>query len=217
MAAEDYATLAEVEAYAGVNFSDGIGPDDTQIGTMITLASRLMDAYAGKQFAGTETHTEWFDSALYQYHIVLAQRPVVSVTSIEFLDSSGNVSKTLVQSRNRDDDFWLDDAGAGIVRFHLPLGDTVEQKMKVVYVAGATTAPAHVRLATILHVVRSAGRAAMNDENCNERIKDFWRELIRDSEKEYQELLVKVKSETQIATAVWGQFQPPDGSGKWRL
>lgn len=217
MAAEDYATLAEVEAYAGVDFSEGIGPNDTQIGTMITLASRLMDAYAGKQFAGTETHTEFFDSALDMYHLVLSKRPVVSVTSIKVLDSSGNVSKTLVQSRNRDDDFWLDDAGAGIVRFHLPVGDTVEQKFEVVYVAGESEAPAHVRLATILHVVRSAGRAAMNDENCNDRIKEFWRELIKDSEREYKELLQKVKEDTQIVTAVYGQFQPPRGSGRWTL
>ncbi len=217
MAEQDYATLAEVEAYAGVDFSEGIGPSDSQIGTMITLASRLMDAYAGKQFAGTEAHIEYIDATLSLRHAVLAERPVVSVTSIESLDSSGNVSKTLVQSRNRDDDYWLDDPGAGIIRFHLPIGDTVEQKLKVSYTAGATVAPAHVRLATILHVVRSAGRAAMNDENCNERIQQFWRELIKDSEKEYQELLEKVKSETLITTAVYGQFRTPDGHGSWNV
>lgn len=217
MAEQDYATLAEVEAYAGVDFSEGIGPSDSQIGTMITLASRLMDGYAGKQFAGTETHVQYVDATLSLRHAVLTQRPVVSVQSIEVLDSSGNVSKTLVQSRNRVDDYWLDDQEAGIVRFHLPIGDTVEQKLKVSYTAGATTAPAFVRLATILHVVRSAGRAAMNDENCNDRIKEFWRELIKDSEKEYQELLEKVKTTTLISTAVFGQFNTPDGHGSWRV
>ena len=42
MAATDYCTLAEVEAYAGVDFSEGIGPTDSQIATMITTASRLL-------------------------------------------------------------------------------------------------------------------------------------------------------------------------------
>jgi hypothetical protein len=214
MAEQDYATLAEVEAYAGVDFSEGIGPNDTQIGTMITLASRLMDAYAGKQFAGTETHTEYFDSSLRMYHLVLSERPVVSITSLQKIDANGNLTD-LVESRDRDADFWLEDAGAGIVRFHLPVGDTVEQKFKVVYVAGASTAPADVRLCTILHVVRSAARAAMNDENCQERVKEFWRELVKDSENEYLTLLEKVKSRSLMTTAVFGQYQPPDGSGRY--
>ena len=59
MAAMDYCTLADVEAYCGVNFSDGIGPSDTEINTiLIPNASRLLDDYAGRQLAGTTTVTE---------------------------------------------------------------------------------------------------------------------------------------------------------------
>ena len=40
----DYCTLADIEAYCGVDFSDGIGPSESQIVTMIGNASRLVDA-----------------------------------------------------------------------------------------------------------------------------------------------------------------------------
>ena len=52
MTAIDYCTLAEVETYAGINFSDGIGPTDSELATMITNASRMVDAYAADNWRG---------------------------------------------------------------------------------------------------------------------------------------------------------------------
>ena len=210
MTAADYCTLDEVEAYAGVNFSDGIGPTDAQIATMISNASRLMDAYAGHQFAGQESHTEYFDTAYGLASITLGTRPVVSVTSIHSVSSDGQ-EDLLVKGRTKNtDDYYLADTESGLVRFHYAFTEAIAGRLKVEYSAGATAPPADVKMATILHVVRSAGRAAMNDENCMERVKEFWRELIKDTLREYEQLLVKVKSHTKIAVATWGQHSMPN-------
>jgi len=206
----DYCTLAEVEAYAGVDFSDGIGPTDAQIGVMISNASRLMDAYAGHQFAGTESHTEYFDTAYGLASITLGTRPVQSVTSLKTIDSNGTET-ALIQGRTRNtQDYYLADAESGLVRFNYAWTEAITGRLKVEFTAGAASPPADVKMATILHVVRSAARAAMNDENCMERVKDFWRELIKDTLREYEQLLVKVKSHTKIAVATWGQHSMPN-------
>lgn len=211
MAAIDYCTLAEVEAYAGVNFSDGIGPTDTEIGVMITQASRLMDAYGGKQFAGTEDHTEFIDTAYGMSFAVLDHRPVSSITSIASVASNG-VETALSQGMIRNDnDFYLHDAGAGIVRFHAPFIETIAARLKVVYTAGATTPPADVKMATILHVVRAAARAAMNDENCMERVKEMWRELVKSTESDYNEMLDRVKKQSEMAVASFGSMSISTG------
>ena len=74
MTAIDYCTLADVEAYSGVNFSDGIGPTDSEIATMITNASRMVDTYAGIQLAGTEDLVEYQDASRLMQHLVLLQQ-----------------------------------------------------------------------------------------------------------------------------------------------
>lgn len=209
MTATDYCTLAEVEAYAGVDFSDGMGPTDTQIGTMITTASRLMDAYAGVQFAGTESHTEYFDTAFGLAFLTLSQRPASSITSIHSVSPSGVETLLSAGRVANNDDYYLHDPAAGIVRFHYAFTEAQGSRLKVVYDAGATNPPADVKMATILHVVRSAARAAMNDENCMDRVKEFWKSLISDSKQEYEDLLVQVKSHKLIGVATFGQYKMP--------
>ena len=78
----DYCTLADVEAYTGVDFSEGIGATDAQIALMISNASRLVDAYAGTQVAGTVGVTEYFDINGWTKHLVMGIRPVTSITNI---------------------------------------------------------------------------------------------------------------------------------------
>lgn len=209
MTATDYCTLDEVEAYAGVNFSDGIGPSDAQIATMISVASRLMDAYANVQFAGTESHTEYSDTAFGLAFITLSERPVVSVTSIHSISPSG-VETLLSKGRvPNDNDYYLADAESGLVRFHFAFTEAMAGRLKTTYLAGAATPPADVKMATILHVVRSCARASMNDENCMDRVKEFWRELIKDTTKEYEEMLAQVKTHKQIGVATFGQYKMP--------
>lgn len=204
MTAIDYCTLADIEAYCGVNFSDGIGPTDEEIGTMITNASRMMDAYAGRQLAGTSAHVEYHDSTLRMTHLVLRNRPIVSVTSVEETKSDGSTI-TLLEGRNRGDhDWWLDDTESGIIRLHNPAGLDALQLFKITYTSGYTTPPIEVKMATILLVVRQASRSALNDENCSDRIKEMWRPLLASTEKEYEEMLARVKRQALVGVTVYG-------------
>lgn len=209
MAATDYTTKDEVEAYAGVDFSLGIGPSDAQLATMITNASRLVDVFAKRTVAhdSLPTHTDYFDVYRGMEHIVIANRPIGAITSIVELDSNGNET-AWVESRNRSNTtsrtFWLEDNNAGIVRFMSPFSADVKQFIKVVYTAGRTTPTPEAKMATILLVVRQAGRAAMNDENCTDRIKEFWQRLINDTAKELDDALNLVKGGAETTAATYG-------------
>tara|TARA_Y100000592_G_C5475559_1_gene322087 strand:- start:2214 stop:2840 length:627 start_codon:yes stop_codon:yes gene_type:complete len=204
MAAIDYCTLAEVETYAGINFSDGIGPTDTQLADMITNASRLVDVYAGVQLAGTTDHVEYHDSTFRLQCLVLRNRPVVSVTSVEETKSDGS---TIVMDEGReraDKDWWLDDAEAGIIRLHARAGVNAKQLFKVTYTSGYAAPPIEAKMATIMLVIRQAARAALNDENCADRIKEMWRPLLASTESEYREMLERVKAKSLSSVAVFG-------------
>ena len=172
---------------------------------MITNASRLVDTYAGRQLAGTTTHEEYYDSTSRLKHLVLRNRPVVSVTKIEETKSDGNLT-LLTAGRNRDgvDAYWLDDLDSGIIRFHGAVGIDAVQFFKVTYVSGRIAPPMTAKMATIMLVVRQAARAALNDENCEERIKQFWSRLLDSSEKEYREMLDRVKRDALVGVSVFG-------------
>ena len=204
MAGIDYCTLADVETYAGVDFSEGIGPTDAQVTVMIGNASRLVDAYAGRQLAGTETHTDYFDVYIDTEHFVLKYRPVVSVTTLATVGDTG-VETALVQSRDRGTgDYWLADPEAGIIRLQGAFGGELRQYVKVDYTAGETAPPAFAKMATILLVVRQCARAALNDENCMERIKEMWKTLLYQTDKEYREYLDEVKALSLCSVATFG-------------
>ena len=201
----DYCTLADVENYTGVDFSDGIGPTESQIATMISNASRTLDAYAGRQIAGQLTATEYFDTNSSMKHIVCSLRPVSSVTNAWTVDDSGNET-VLSQGRVRNtDDYWLADQEAGIIRFVGYFSDDIgQQALKVTYISGETSAPADAKMACILMVCRSAARAAMNDDNSLERIKVFWKDLLRSTESELNFWLDRVKQDNPVGVASYG-------------
>ena len=206
----DYCTKDEVEAWAGVDFSDGMGPTDAQLTTMISQASRMLDVYAGYQVAGTYTVTQYFDVNYRLEHIVLGRRPLQSVTTLHTIDDNGSET-LLTQGRNRNnDDYWLSDSDAGIVRFN---GRTfgsdsyygnARNYIKVVYLAGNTSIPSEVKMAAILMVVRSAARATLNDENCLERVKEMWLKLLSSTEKELNQVLPYVQQNQPVAVAAFG-------------
>lgn len=204
MTAIDYCTLAEVETYSGVDFSAGIGPTDAQIATMITNASRMVDAYAGRQLAGITSQIEYQDASRLQEHLVLSKRPISTVTSLQEIKSDGTL-KTLVMGRNRsNNDWWLDDSESGIIRFHGPIGITAKQFFKITYDWGTAAPPIDAKMATIMLVVRQCARAAMNDENCSERVKEMWRPLLASTDNEYKEMLDRVKRNSMVAVSVFG-------------
>jgi hypothetical protein len=201
----DYCTLAEVEAYSGIDFSDGLGPTDSQIATMISNASRLIDAYIGEQQAGTLGVEEYFDTVYFGSHIVLGIRPVQSISSIITTKGDGTTDETLINSRNRNDgDYWLANGGAGIVRFNGEFGETIVNRLKVTYIAGNTSPPPKVKMATIFMVVKQACRAAFNDENCTDRVKEMWTRLYDTTSDELDWLMKELKKEQSIGVATFG-------------
>ena len=200
----DYCTVADVEAYTGVDFSEGIGATEVQIATMISNASRLVDAYAGVQVAGTVGVTEYFDVNEYTKHIVLGVRPVASITNIYSVDDNG-VETALVQGRVRNtDEYWLHDKEAGIVRFMGKFTEDGIVALKAEYIAGTATPTIEAKMATIMMVSRNAARSALNDENCMDRVKEMWSRLLKSSESDMKDMLELVKKHSKIAVATFG-------------
>jgi hypothetical protein len=204
----DYCTVADVENYIGMDFTtsaDGMGPTEAQIATMISNASRMIDTYAGRQIAGQLAVTEYFDMNNAQRHIVLGLRPVASITNAFTVNDSGTET-TLEQGRVRnDDDYWLADQEAGIVRFHGAFQDDIgPASLKVVYISGETSAPADAKMATILWVVRAAARATLNDENCMERVKEMWSRLLKSTDSELDFWLRQIREDSPVGVATFG-------------
>ena len=207
MAAMDYCTLADVEAYCGVNFSDGIGPSDTEITTiLIPNASRLLDDYAGRQLAGTTTETEYHDVHMNQRHLILNNRPISSITSISEVESDGTETTLTAGMVRNDDDYYLADSEAGLVRFYNGYAINVPAFLKVVYVYGSATVPIYAKMACIALVASQCARAALNDENCMERVKEMWTQVLDSALKDYRELLKDFKSHAQIGVGVYGGY-----------
>ena len=208
MAALDYCTLADVEAYCGVNFSDGIGPTDSEIQTiLIPNASRYLDDFAGRQLAGTTTvAAEYHDIHFRQRHLVLNFRPIQTLTSIHTVDGDGTETE-LIQGRVRStDDYWLEDGAAGLIRFNAAFTGDVPNRLKVAYTYGFTTVPIYAKMACITLVASQCARAAMNDENCMDRVKEMWRELLKSAQEDYRENLRHFKSHAQIGVGAYGTF-----------
>ncbi len=206
MTALDYCTLADVEAYCGVNFSDGIGPSDSEVQTiLIPNASRYLDDFAGRQLAGTTTITsEWHDVHYNQRHLVLNFRPIQTLTNIWKVDGNGNET-LLTQGRvESTDDYWLDDGEAGLIRFSSAWTGDVANQLKVSYAYGFTAVPIYAKMACIALVASQAARAAMNDENCMERVKEMWRELLKSALDDYRDALKQFKTHAQIGVGAYG-------------
>ena len=210
MAAEDYCTTTDVRNYLGLADSDGMGPSDSVIGGFITTASRMVDAYALRQFASTETKVEWFDTAYGLEHITLSHRPVASLTTVQEANSEGVLTDLDIGRTRGEDNCYLENGDAGIVRFHYPFTETLKQRLKITYTTGVVlgSIPMEVKMATVLLAVRATIRATLIDENCSERIKELWTPLLKATESEYNEMLELVKRHRTLDVAVFGEHQP---------
>ena len=205
----DYCTVADIENYIGMDFSTsagGMGPTESQVSTMISNASRMIDTYAGRQIAGQLAVTEYFDMNSRNKHVVLGLRPVASITNAFSVNDAG-AETTLVQGRVRNtDDYWLGDQEAGIMRFHGDFWneDTGKQSLKVQYISGELSVPADAMMATILWVCRSAARATLNDENTMDRVKEMWSRLLKSLEGELEFWLREIRADSPVAVATFG-------------
>lgn len=216
MTAESYCTVTDVRNYLGLESGDNMGPSDSVITGFISNASRTIDAYALRQFSGTENKVEWFDTAYGLQHLTLSARPVNSLTSVETADSSGNLSALTIGRIRGTDSCFLSDQEAGIIQFFSPFSETLQQRIKVTYSTGRALAdiPAEVKQATILLAARAAIRATLIDENCSDRVKELWTPLLAATGQEYKEMLELVKRHRSLDVAVFGEHQP--SSGAWR-
>lgn len=206
MTAEDYCTVAEVRNYIGIASSDSFGADDTAIGGFITNASRIVDAYALRQFASTESVVEWFDVSYGLQHLTLSKRPVASLTSVEEADGEGSLTALTIGRARGTDHCYLEDGDAGIISFHYPFTETLKQRVKVSYTTGVVlgSIPAEVKMATIMIAGRSTIRSALTDENCPDRLKEMWMPLLKSTDSEVQEMLNLVKRHRSLDVAVFG-------------
>lgn len=205
----DYCTVADIENYTGMDFSTSageMGPTESQVSTMISNASRMIDTYAGRQVAGQLSVTEYFDMNNFQRHVVLGLRPVASITNAYTVNDSGTET-VLSQGRIRnEDDYWLADQEAGIVRFHGAFwdDDTGAGALKVQYISGETAAPPDAKMATILWTCRAVARATLNDENTMERVKEMWARLLKSIDGELEFWLAQIKESSPVGVATFG-------------
>ena len=210
MAAEDYCTVTDVRNYLGLTADDSMGPSDAIITGFIANSSRTVDAYALRQFSGTETKVEFFDVSHGLMHLTLAARPVNTLTTVESISGTGALTALTIGRTRSTDHCFLADSEAGIIEFLFPFTETIRQRIKVSYVAGRALAdiPAEVKQATILLSARAAIRATLIDENCSERVKELWSPLLDATNDEYREMLELVKRHRTRDVAVFGSHRP---------
>ena len=161
MTAESYCTVTDVRNYLGLSSSDNMGPSDTVIAGFIENSSRTVDAYALRQFSGTENKVEWFDTAYGLQHLTLSARPVNTLTSVESADASGNLTALTIGRDRGTDSCFLADEEAGLIQFFSPFSESTLSRIKVTYSTGRALAsiPAEVKQATILLSARATIRA----------------------------------------------------------
>ena len=216
MTAESYCTATDVRNYLGLESADNMGPSDSIITGFIANASRTIDAYALRQFSGTEDKVEWFDTAYGLQHLTLSARPVNTLTSVESADSSGNLTALTIGRDRGTDSCFLADEEAGRIQFFSPFSETLQQRIKVTYSTGRALGqiPAEVKQATILLAARATIRATLIDENCSDRVKELWTPLLAATSSEYKEMLELVKRHRSLDVAVFGEHSAPQSA--WR-
>jgi len=150
-----YCEVADVRRVSGIVSTSATELTNDMITSFIEEADALIENWTGKIWR-EETITEYFpgraekitstdsvsrgqyyeETEEDKYVIILSNYPVVSITSLQYLDDDGTVNDTLTE----DDDFhvWLDTGKIRIFTSSIPVG-VDKKKVKVVYVHGITT------------------------------------------------------------------------------
>ena len=203
----DYCTESDIEAYLGFDIDTGTTPSTADVATIITDVSRTIDDYARRTLSGvTSGHVEYHDIAAGLDTIVLSKRPVSAITSIEKVGSNGESEATLAQGRARDgtDNYWLQDADAGIIRFHHKFSQRIRDYLKVTYDYGSSTIPHEARTAAILLSSVRVVRTMMIDENCTERVREVYAETLKALQPEATAALNRIQNNQHIGIGIMG-------------
>lgn len=126
-------SVSDVKESLGIASSDHT--KDNLITRKINQVSQLIENYCDRSFHAADYVEEYNGSLTDQ--LVLHQRPINSVTSLEYRGSSINEDSW----RNQDADFYFTDSTAGILRLSFPAAGHWN-RWRVTYNAGYTTIPA---------------------------------------------------------------------------
>ncbi len=141
---------------------DPIALTNGDITEFISDADSEIDSLTGKSWDSSTEKTEYFegrsekvsaetgvdtDSGQYhtetqyeKYTLLLSKRPVVSITSVQFLEDDGTVDDTLVEN----EEYWWWEDGRIRLSSAIPAGEG-KQKVKVIYNYGAASVPRDVK------------------------------------------------------------------------
>lgn len=203
----DYCTESDIETYLGITIDSGTTPTSSDVATIITDVSRTIDNYARRTLSGvTSGEVEYFDVRRGLDTIVLSKRPVNTVTSIEKIGTDGQPEVALDQGRARDgsDDYWLQDAEAGIIRFHSTWETEIRDYLKVTYSYGESSIPHTARTAAILMTCVRVVRTMMVDENCSERVRQVYSETLKALKPEAEAALKEITMDRNVGVGVLG-------------
>ncbi len=120
-------TRAKVKSYLGITDTSS----DTLIDELITGATQLIKSYCGGRSFLSQSYTETYDTFRSRRKIFLRQRPVISLTSVEY--RSGTPSNPVWVTYNADS--YLLYAGAGYLHFYAQLPE-IHQGLRITYTAG---------------------------------------------------------------------------------
>jgi len=153
-----YCEQADVLRVSGITSGDVSDDDFT---AFIAEATQYINEWAGKAWEST-TKTEYFEGrsqtitatgsvTIGQYYeetdddrrvIILSNYPILSMTSLEFLNDDGSVDTSLTE--NDDYHVWNDTGKIRLITNTIPAGKG-KKKVKAVYNYGATSVPVTVR------------------------------------------------------------------------
>lgn len=148
------------------------GYTNTDLTDLITKAQDEVERWTRKKYTDSTSTTEYFPGRAKkisatgnitegQYHdeteeesrlIVLSNYPVQEITSLQFLDDDGSVSKTLTE--NTDFHVWEDSGEIWLFNEKIPVGKN-KKKVKIVYTYGYASVPIIVKeLTAVLAAMR---------------------------------------------------------------
>ena len=160
-----YCQISDVRRACGVDSTSVVS--DTNITEFISDAEAEIDIWTGKVYTSTAA-TEYYegipqeisatqniDEGVYfeipreeKREILLDHYPVISITSLQWIDDDGTVNTSLTE--NTDYHLWNSTGKVWIFTKNLPYGDN-KKKVKIVYTYGTSSVPRIVqRLASVI-------------------------------------------------------------------
>lgn len=152
-------------------------------------------------FEETEV-TEYYESYGLD-SVILDKTPVVSITSLSVEETSGTWTAKVEGRTSSTDDFWLDKADAGIIRFHGNV--TKGYFIKVVYKHGYTTIPDWLKDYCAKLVCIDLFKLKVFDEECNELFKYFLDEL-REYKKDIKKYEERINQRKIVAKSLGARY-----------